>query len=99
MRNPWVRGSVGLLLAELVPILLLVLGVAIFGPKDAVAAASYAQQLGRWVGPIAGAVCVLALGWWVARARPSHQIRTGFVFGCLAATLDLGILAASDAPF
>lgn len=99
MRIPWRRGAIGLLLAEAVPILILVLAVALFGPRESGAAAAYANRLGRWIGPIAGGLCVLLFSWWVAKAGEARRVGIGFGFGCLAALLDAGLLVASDAPF
>jgi hypothetical protein len=48
---------------EAMAILLLVVMVAAFGPKDPAAAQAYAERMGQWVGPIGGAgLCFWAVG-------------------------------------
>jgi hypothetical protein len=99
MQLRWSRLVVGALVAEFVPVALLVVLVAVLGPDDAAAATAYAESLGRWVGPIGGAVMTFLAAVWVARPMRSLELRHGVVLGILAALLDVTVLVASGAPF
>jgi hypothetical protein len=63
----WARITIAVVIAEAVPILLLIAVVAAFGPKERAAAQAYAERAGQWIGPIAGAAMCLLMGWWAAR--------------------------------
>ena len=80
-------------------ILVLVLAVALFGPRDPVAAEAYAQQLGNWIGPGAGLLFCLAGGWYAGRSLHRGQILNGLLLAALVAVLDVTILIASGTPF
>ncbi len=95
----WGRLIAAVLAAEVIPILILVLAVALFGPRDATQASAYAARLGRWIGPVAGALAVFVLAWWAARPTARSAVVHGLLVGCLAAALDLGILVASGTAF
>lgn len=94
----WRRVTAAVLLGEMVPIAVLVAIVALFGPRDPVGAGEFAQRAGVWVGPLAGATVVLLLSAWAGRAS-SRPTRQGAMIGFMVAFLDLGILAATGAPF
>ncbi len=96
-RMGW-RIAVGALVAELVPILALVGLVAAFGPAGQAQANAFAERLGRWVGPIGGAIMCFLGGWWVGRLRPSAGLIPGLALGTLAAGLDVTILVISAVP-
>jgi hypothetical protein len=57
------------------------------------------QRLALWTAPTAGFVLCLLGGWWVARRASAGHERNGFVLGIAVATIDLGLLIASGAPF
>jgi len=99
MRSMWVRVCIGVGLAELLPILVLVAVVAVNGPNDATAAQAYAERMGRWVGPIAGPLCVLGLSYWAFQPRQTSQLQAGLLFGAGAVALDVGLLILAGAPF
>ncbi|MBK8006480.1 MAG: hypothetical protein IPK12_22020 [Gemmatimonadetes bacterium] len=99
MRLRWGRLLAGAVVAELVPLLLLVALVALFGPSDEAQAQAYAARLGRWVGPIAGAVMCFVLVSWVARSDRPLALWYGVILGALTAAIDLGLLAASGVAF
>ncbi len=61
----WLRILIAAVLAEAIPILLLVALVAVFGPKEQTAAQAYAEHLGQWVGPLGGALMCFLAAWWV----------------------------------
>jgi hypothetical protein len=48
------RVLVAAVIAEVVPIILLVVLVALFGPRERTAAEAYVERLGQWVGPMGG---------------------------------------------
>lgn len=99
MRPTWVRWCVGVGLAELLPILALAAVVAVFGPNDATAAQAYAERMGRWIGPLAGPLCVLGLSYWALRSRQASQLQAGLLFGAGTVALDVGLLVLAQAPF
>lgn len=99
MKVRWGRLAVGILAAELLLILSLVALVAILGPKEPGAAEEFAQKLGRWVGPIGGALVSLLGALWVSRPLERGHVRHGVLLGLGLALLDAGLLAASQAPF
>jgi hypothetical protein len=84
------------LAAEAIPILLLIGMVALFGPREPVAAQAYAEKMGRWVGPIAGTLACLAGARWASRDRPLFQ---GATVGLIAAAIDIALLVVSGAAF
>ena len=94
----WGRIVAAGLVAEIVPIVVLVGIVALFGPVEEAAAQAFAERQGRWVGPLGGAVACGALGWWAARGGV-RGLATGLAVGGVAAALDLGLILASGAPF
>ena len=94
----WGRIAGAGLVAEIVPIVLLVLVVAGFGPGDEAAAQAFAERQGRWVGPLGGAAACAAAGWWAARGS-ARGLATGVAVGGIAAALDLALIVGSGAPF
>jgi hypothetical protein len=99
MRWRWGRLLVAVLLAEGIPILLLIALVAAFGPGERIADQAFAERLGRWVGPIAGALSVLVAARWVARDLSSGRVAHGVALGAAAALLDVALLVAGGAGF
>jgi hypothetical protein len=95
----WVRCLIAAVLAELAAIVVLVLVVAVLAPRDPAAAQAYAEGLGRFVGPIAGALFGILGGYFVARPLRAAHLRHGAFFGILFALIDLVLLAVSQAPF
>ena len=99
MRVRWVRLLLGTAIAEAVPVATLILMVAAMGPRDPEEAEMFANALGRWIGPLVGAVMAFAAGRWVARPLQSAHTLHGFLLGVLLAILDILILAATGAAF
>jgi len=99
MKLRWGRVLAGSVIAEVVPIALLVALVAILGPSEQTQAEAYAVRLGRWVGPIAGTVTCFAAAWWAVRPGRSLGLQHGFALGALTAAIDLTLIVASGAPF
>ena len=99
MKLHWGRLLTGAFVAELIPILVLVALVAMFGPSEQTQAEAYAARLGRWVGPLAGTVMCFVAAWWVARSERPLALRYGVTLGALTSVIDLGIIAASGEAF
>ncbi len=93
----WPRILLGAFVAEALPVLLLVALVALLGPGEAIADTAFAEELGMWVGPIAGAVATALIAWWLAKGTPT-PLRHGIVLGTLVAAIDAGIVLAADTP-
>lgn len=90
---------VGAIAAEVTAILILICLVAIFGPNEAVQAQAFAENLGAWVGPLAGVVLSFVVALWVCRGLTSGHLLHGTLFGLLYAILDVAIIVAMQAPF
>ena len=99
MKIRWGRLVIGSIAAEFTLIALLVALVAIFGPNDPHAAQTFAEHLGRWVGPIGGALITFILSLWIGRRLSTAQVVHGVLLGCMLALIDVAILVASRTPF
>jgi hypothetical protein len=95
----WIKLVVGAVAAEIGAILILVCLVAIFGPKEANAAQAYAEKLGRWVGPLAGAALSFSGALWVGRTLAGGRLFHGVLFGSFMALIDTLLLVAMQPPF
>ncbi len=95
----WLRILGAAIVAEIIPIVLLVALVAIFGPSDAGEAQEYASRLGSWVGPLGGALATFLLALWVARPLVDSHVLHGALLGFLVALLDAGLLIAGSTGF
>ena len=80
-------------------ILILIALVATFGPSEPASAQAFAERLGRWVGPVGGALCSFLAAFCVARPLTSGRITNGVAVGVFLAVLDVVLLVASQAPF
>jgi hypothetical protein len=89
----------GAILAEVAAILILILIVAIFGPRDQAQAQAYAEKHGQWVGPLAGVILSFLGALWVNRGLTSGHLLHGFLFGLIYALVDIVLLVAAQAPF
>ena len=99
MKIHWIKLVVGAIAAEGAAILLLVCLVAVFGPKEAGEAQVYAEKLGRWVGPVAGAVLSFLGALWICRRLARGHLAHGALFGFLLAFIDVALLLVMRAPF
>lgn len=95
----WVRILLSAIAAEVLAVLVLITLVAVFGPQDPNGAQVYAERLGHFVGPFAGAVFGVIGGYLVARNATGNRIIQGGLFGLLFAVVDIAVLIASSAPF
>jgi len=87
------------IVVEALAITVLVALVAALGPSDPVEAEAYAQELGSWVGPLAGFVLCIAGGWLVASKLDARHVLAGLVLGALVAAIDAALLVAAGAEF
>ena len=99
MNIRWLRILGAAVVAEIIPIVLLVGIVAIFGPTDSAQAQDFAARLGTWVGPIGGALATFLLAIWVARPLKADHMLHGGLLGLFVALLDGGLLIASATEF
>jgi hypothetical protein len=80
-------------------ILILIALVATFGPSDPAIAQAFAERLGRWVGPVGGALCSFLAAFCVARPLTSGRKTNGAAVGVFLGVLDVVLLVANHAPF
>src|SRR5476649_1008745 len=99
MHIPIIRLILAVIVAELVPILLLVATVAAFGPNDLESAKHFAAVMGRWIGPIAGAVCAYLAAYGIGRLAPERALSDGVIVGLCLAALDAVLLFRGNASF
>jgi len=82
------------ILAELLPILLLIAIVFVYGffrQTDSLSPKEFAPLAGNWVGPIGGFVATLLFAWWAARRAQAQRIAHGAAVGVATALLDFGL--------
>lgn len=99
MQIRWVRILIAAVVAEVAAIALLILLVAIFGPGNEEADKQYAEQLGRWVGPLGGATLCFLGGYWVAWSASTRRPLHGLLVGVAAALIDIVSILAFRVPF
>lgn len=99
MNIRWLRVITAGVIAEILPIVVLVMIVAIFGPREQGGAEEFAVRLGTYVGPIGGAVFAFLMAIWAARGAKIGYLLHGTLVGLFAALLDASILVASSAEF
>ena len=93
----WIRVLVAIIIAESLPILILVAIVAVYGAvsdqtqPDSITPEEFAPIAGNWVGPIGGFVATMLLSWWAARVIPARALSHGLAVGAGTALLDLSL--------
>lgn len=95
----WGRILIAAVLGEIAAIVLLIVLVAVLGPKEPAAARAYAESLGELVGPIGGALASFLGGWWAARGLTARHVLQGALVGIVMAAIDIALLVAGGAPF
>jgi hypothetical protein len=90
----WGRVAVGVIVAEIVPLALLILAVAAMSRGSIEADRVLANDLGAWIGPIGGFVMSFLAAWWAGRVTPGSAIKQGLIIGGLLAVIDLLLLLA-----
>lgn len=99
MKVRWVRLILGAIAAEVGAIVALVCVVALFGPKEANEAQRYAEKMGQWVGPIAGAIFSFLGAFWIGHSLTRGHLVHGLLFGVFVAAVDVSLLVAMRARF
>ncbi|MBA2290998.1 MAG: hypothetical protein H0W15_00935 [Gemmatimonadales bacterium] len=92
------RVLLGAFLIELLPIAILSVVTAWFGPTDKPSATAFAGSAGRIVAVAGGLVFGLGAGWWVARPVPSAAVMHGFLTGLFAGALEGAMLVVAAMP-
>jgi hypothetical protein len=95
----WLRIILAAIAVEVAAIVAVFVVVAIFGPNTQAAATEYANKVGEWVGPIAGAIFSLIAAWLVARSVPERRVAHGVLVGCVVALIDVLLLVGMAASF
>jgi hypothetical protein len=93
-RFRWGPVIAAIILAEALPILVLVAVVFVYGflrKEGSPSPAEFAPRAGNWVGPIGGFVATFLFAWWAARRAPARRVAHGTVVGIGAALLDFGL--------
>jgi len=99
MRIRWGRLLLSVFVAEAVPIAALVALVTVFSTGNLQDDQVLAGKLGRWVGPLGGAVTSFLVTIWMARPLATSHLQHGMILGLLLGTLDGALLFGSGAPF
>src|SRR5271165_4598723 len=85
----WGRVALGVIVAEIVPLAILVLSVAAMSRGSIEADQELAPALGAWIGPIGGFVMSFLAAWWAGRVTPRSAIKQGLIIGVCLAVIDL----------
>ena len=94
----WLSLIGGMVIAEIVPILLLVGMVMVFGPAEENAAGDFATRLVRYVGPIGGTLMAFFVAARIGR-KSSAPVHQGLLLGTGLAVLDFILLGFAGAGF
>jgi hypothetical protein len=94
------RVALATIAGELAPILLLVVVVLIYETRgvDAQTRQAFAERVGMWLGPIAGAISTFGFGFLAAR-RTDRPVLHGTLVGIAVAVLDAVLIFAPGAKF
>ena len=94
------RITLATIAGELTPILLLVVVVLIYETQgvDPQARQAFAERVGMWLGPIAGAIATFGFGFLAARGT-DRPLLHGVLVGIAVALLDAVIIFASGSKF
>lgn len=91
------RATIG---GELTPILLLVIVVLAYETTgvDAQTRQAFAERIGRWLGPIAGAIATFGFSLWASRGT-DRPLLHGTIIGIAVAVIDAALTMATGAKF
>lgn len=94
------RIALATIAGELTPIVLLVVVVLIYETRgvDVQTRQAFAERVGMWLGPIAGAIATFGFGFWAARGT-ERPLLHGTIIGIAVALLDAVIIFGSRATF
>jgi hypothetical protein len=89
------RIALATIAGELTPILLLVIVVLVYETRgvDAQTRQAFADRVGTWLGPIAGAIATFGFGFWAARST-DRPLLHGALVGVAVALLDAVLIFA-----
>jgi hypothetical protein len=97
------RSVIAAAAAELLAILLLLIGVFVFvvlpEPLSFGQGERLAHETAEWMIPLVGVVPCFFAGWWAARKLEAAAAQQGVSVGIMAAILDIAFLAWLGAPF
>lgn len=93
------RVTIAAVLSELIPLLVLVIAITVWGylaaPGNGQAVyEAFAQQAGKYVGPVIGPLVTLGMGFWAARKQTNAWLLHGTLTGAMVVVLDLAIYAS-----
>jgi hypothetical protein len=93
------RFVLGVIAAEAVPVLLLVLAMLVVGLKTGGRPSQEtASAWGAWIGPIGGALATGIIAWMLARSS-IRPMQLGIALGVAVGLLDLGLIASQGVSF
>jgi hypothetical protein len=94
------RITLATIAGELAPILLLVVVVLIYETRgvDPQTRQAFAERVGMWLGPIAGAISTFGVGFLAAR-NTGRPLLHGTLVGVAVAVLDAALTLATGAKF
>ncbi len=94
------RITLATIAGELTPILLLVLVVLVYETRgvDAQTRQAFAERVGMWLGPIAGAISTFGFGYLAARGT-DRPLLHGALVGVAVAVLDAVLIFAPGGTF
>ena len=98
----WMRVIIAGVLTEACVVLLIVIVVTAYKYAVSPTEADYqmfAGRVGFYVGVFGGALTAFVFALWVGRSLRADFLTNGFLVGCVAALLHVGLLAASKAEF
>jgi hypothetical protein len=87
----------GMVAAEVIPILLLVGIVGAYGAAGGMDHTAFAQRVGLWFGPLAGTIATFIVARAVARRSARPRVH-GVLIGGAVGALDFLLVVASGAP-
>ena len=94
------RITLATIAGEIAPILLLVVVVLVYETRgvDAQTRQAFAERVGMWLGPIAGAIATFGFAFWAARVT-DRPLLHGTLVGVAVALLDAVLTMATGAKF
>ena len=97
------RVALAALFAELIPLIVLVAAVTVYGylmpGLDKSDYETFAKQAAAYIGPVAGTLATLGFAFWAARKPESRRLLHGLLTGILVVILDLAIFSTPKADF
>jgi hypothetical protein len=97
-RFRWMALLVGLLIAEIVPLLIVFALVALFGPQDEAGSADYAMRVRRMVAPVGGTAMAFIVAAKIGR-KSSAPVHQGLLLGTGLVILDTVLILLGQVPF